>query len=291
MGGQWAAVHPRACGEQFIVLDGLGLDDGSSPRMRGTATRTTLQRPSRRFIPAHAGNRATMGSRSGPTTVHPRACGEQEMTKRKITVVSGSSPRMRGTAPAKHPTVAAKRFIPAHAGNRVPPSRSVAMTTVHPRACGEQATGRRLRLHSGRFIPAHAGNSTTRRSLTRPAPVHPRACGEQQDGHHNLLHLVGSSPRMRGTASVGFSRSAFMRFIPAHAGNSAQARARTRDGPVHPRACGEQADTPPPGPPPIRFIPAHAGNRPIRPPLAPPPIRFIPAHAGNSPLDTDWEPI
>ena len=146
------AVHPRACGEQLNSsprLRGnelLGIS-GSSPRLRGTGA---SGRPDEgtpvsnmlRFIPAPAGNSRWLGSSSEaqPSSVHPRACGEQM----KI---------------ARH------RFIPAPAGNSSYWQPSFAQTDF------------RLSI---RFIPAPAGNRrvTMRGGLDR-IPVHPRACGEQ----------------------------------------------------------------------------------------------------------------
>ena len=51
-----ASVHPRACGEREadMLLQPMGA--GSSPRLRGTQSRITVERVGRRFIPAPAGN-------------------------------------------------------------------------------------------------------------------------------------------------------------------------------------------------------------------------------------------
>ena len=49
-------VHPRACGEHSSDAVSDNLDDGSSPRMRGTPVGRHAREDLRRFIPAHAGN-------------------------------------------------------------------------------------------------------------------------------------------------------------------------------------------------------------------------------------------
>ena len=49
---------------------------GSSPRVRGTPKITRLRLPSRRFIPARAGNSSLRTHHESPLAVHPRACGE-----------------------------------------------------------------------------------------------------------------------------------------------------------------------------------------------------------------------
>ncbi len=131
------------------------------------------------FIPACAGNRRSLAWTSMNATVHPRVCGEQNITLGGASVNAGSSPRVRGTeahhlAGCKH-----NRFIPACAGNRSSISASLCVMSVHPRVCGEQAaavpdfraargssprvrgTERKLDYSTidGRFIPACAGNS------------------------------------------------------------------------------------------------------------------------------------
>ncbi len=50
------AVHPRACGEHQFNDERISVDDGSSPRVRGTFLRGCLIANIRRFIPARAGN-------------------------------------------------------------------------------------------------------------------------------------------------------------------------------------------------------------------------------------------
>ena len=68
--------HPRACGELSTSASRPVSPLGSSPRMRGTRSRTTAILSSLRIIPAHAGNsRASTGARHS-TSDHPRACGE-----------------------------------------------------------------------------------------------------------------------------------------------------------------------------------------------------------------------
>ena len=212
---------------------------GSSPRMRGTARPRYFPTGTRRFIPAHAGNRSKIWSSSTISTVHPRACGEQGVGSTRSTRKSGSSPRMRGTGARPARQSQADRFIPAHAGNRTPGAPPEKPFAVHPRACGEQkyrpsdwfwsggssprmrGTGaaRPRREHNVRFIPAHAGNSQSQRQSWDSPAVHPRACGEQDREDQGHYVLRGSSPRMRGTVNKLRLLGGVLRFIPAHAGN------------------------------------------------------------------------
>ncbi len=112
-------VHPRACGEQVSFLQVERYNDGSSPRVRGTAGIDTSGLLGLRFIPARAGNRGTGDEQPLSAAVHPRACGEQDMATAAFCRLTGSSPRVRGTVLAADPVRHAGRFIPARAGNRL----------------------------------------------------------------------------------------------------------------------------------------------------------------------------
>ncbi len=298
---QRTAVHPRACGEQSRcpVLHRTGI--GSSPRMRGTARSAAALLLCSRFIPAHAGNRPISFPHLRIMTVHPRACGEQKECQLVFPYHPGSSPRMRGTGSTTILPGSRGRFIPAHAGNRNSKMITHKKIKVHPRACGEQSAGRIWRGYRGgssprmrgtgrvalggcrvaRFIPAHAGNRCGGCISLLRHSVHPRACGEQGLCCCCIGPWCGSSPRMRGTAAATVIVNGSVRFIPAHAGNSALPRPLVCQPAVHPRACGEQRSTRTvalrqngssprmrgtaefnnEGSSPSRFIPAHAGNR------------------------------
>ena len=132
------AVHPRACGERFTRALNISISAGSSPRLRGTDPQGSIQRHAGRFIPAPAGN----GNANPPDynifTVHPRACGERLRNDYWCKGLSGSSPRLRGTVPAKDDHSCVPRFIPAPAGNGYVAGREGVCPAVHPRACGER---------------------------------------------------------------------------------------------------------------------------------------------------------
>ena len=167
--------------------------------MRGTAARGHRSGLLRRFIPAHAGNSAIPCPASTWPAVHPRACGEQPPMSANWEKPCGSSPRMRGTEQRPAKVCRLARFIPAHAGNSQKSYARCAFCSVHPRACGEQASSPigtfvscgsspRMRGTAGdpadgrgvvRFIPAHAGNRAVSSHASQASAVHPRACGEQ----------------------------------------------------------------------------------------------------------------
>ena len=131
-------VHPRVCGEQTADQSPPDWDDGSSPRVRGTADPTNSPTPVRRFIPACAGNSSRDSKSHSVTPVHPRVCGEQLRSSWASRPGSGSSPRVRGTDYSRAALDHRCRFIPACAGNSGPEKSSHRHLTVHPRVCGEQ---------------------------------------------------------------------------------------------------------------------------------------------------------
>ena len=72
-----ARDHPRTCGEQRAGMLLLAASAGSSPHMRGTATRFRSSVGAGRIIPAHAGNSGVYFERNSILQDHPRTCGEQ----------------------------------------------------------------------------------------------------------------------------------------------------------------------------------------------------------------------
>jgi len=178
LGDKLKTVHPRVCGEQNMMPETFDAYNGSSPRVRGTGSWIDNTIRSYRFIPACAGNSPGSERSPSPRSVHPRVCGEQDGLFNLFHCVSGSSPRVRGTAAEARAHLHALRFIPACAGNRC---RLIAVGLhgpVHPRVCGEQwpsegpseayigssprvrgtADGPSLGQAQSRFIPACAGN-------------------------------------------------------------------------------------------------------------------------------------
>ena len=153
------AVHPRACGEHWLLLLPWPLQRGSSPRVRGTLMAA---------LPACCRK-----------SVHPRACGEHKYAVHDDLLRAGSSPRVRGTRSDAARRPDRVRFIPARAGNTCWKWVCQNLSMVHPRACGEHMTnsdalptavgssprvrGTRCREREQpfqtRFIPARAGNT------------------------------------------------------------------------------------------------------------------------------------
>ena len=212
---------------------------------------------------------------------HPRACGEQGSASKILTELSGSSPRVRGAAREIRGTGIRLGIIPARAGSRYRARLESGTCKDHPRACGEQSTppryrpsrsGSSPRVRGAEFakqhesvelgiIPARAGSSPRVTDTLNLSKDHPRACGEQRLTPQSSHRQNGSSPRVRGAADPQGARSRRSRIIPARAGSSTSAHARTRQwrgssprvrGAGTPEACTRRT---------VRIIPARAGSR------------------------------
>ena len=248
-------------GEQSSASHADTIRIGSSPNARGTVLCRSLQPLFRRFIPACAGNRSAGNPDPSRGAVHPRMRGEQQGGEDAALVVGGSSPHARGTGDCRVSDSHAGRFIPACAGNRRLDEDRDFCGAVHPRMRGEQfavmftslnrvgssphargTDGSRGRYFTAyRFIPACAGNSAGKLVVSATTSVHPRMRGEQINFIGTGTKKDGSSPHARGTDVMPLHSKLRHRFIPACAGNRAQARYPARRKAVHPRMRGEQA--------------------------------------------------
>ena len=213
---------------------------GSSPLARGTVQDSTWAVTDSRFIPACAGNGEPPAWLCGPTPVHPRLRGERASLSPSSPPRAGSSPLARGTAPwgrldracsAVHPRLRGERAVRPKKGCRISGSSPLARGTV----------ARILsRFAARRFIPACAGNGIPGAERQGFKTVHPRLRGERGVAVIAVIVGSGSSPLARGTAALAQLDYDFCRFIPACAGNGAEAGSRSPAEPVHPRLRGER---------------------------------------------------
>ena len=109
-------AHPRACGENTLIMRVKSPIKGSSPRMRGKRLEDVIQLLHVRLIPAHAGKTDQQSGRRLVSRAHPRACGENTSRPFLPLWLTGSSPRMRGKRSRRSARACARRLIPAHAG-------------------------------------------------------------------------------------------------------------------------------------------------------------------------------
>ena len=106
-----------------------------------------------------------------------------------------------------------------------------------PRVRGKRQSAGHTHLRR-RIIPARAGQTRGHAVPAMRAPDHPRACG----ANHLLADIAdntaGSSPRVRGKPGWGRKRKAYLRIIPARAGQTTSAATSPEANTDHPRACG-----------------------------------------------------
>ena len=236
-------VHPRSRGERWRHPRCGQRHRGSSPLARGTGSLDAVPYPSRRFIPARAGNGSPSRQPLARNAVRPRSRGERKLVTYSQLNVSGSSPLARGTERLALVAKIDRRFIPARAGNGITGWLLSVLTPVHPRSRGEREYAALLAaaqvgsspLARGtacrapwprairRFIPARAGNGCLLRGALCRNAVHPRSRGERLDGVATAIEQAGSSPLARGTGLSLSTTPTSCRFIPARAGNGGAA--------------------------------------------------------------------
>ena len=117
--GTTAKDHPRVCGEHSACFAASGVDEGSSPRMRGALSGSAVKLPIIGIIPAYAGSTWPRCPHPRTTRDHPRVCGEHAMCKFDVLDAPGSSPRMRGAHWYGSSIASKVRIIPAYAGSTV----------------------------------------------------------------------------------------------------------------------------------------------------------------------------
>ena len=235
-----ATDHPRACGANVVIGDGLIPVAGSSPRVRGKPAGHRRTECGSRIIPARAGQTSAshLCRWAGPD--HPRACGANVNWLVAPSSMYGSSPRVRGKPSPTATTRARGRIIPARAGQTSPCCPHAIGSSDHPRACGANVVvsechdcvsgssprvrGKRdvpvrIRVRA-RIIPARAGQTITGIMLVVGRADHPRACGANSANGANAVSHFGSSPRVRGKPADVERAPHAIRIIPARAGQT-----------------------------------------------------------------------
>ena len=257
------AGHPRVGGERNLRKYMPIPQAGPSPRGRGTPLTIRPRQLPGRAIPAWAGNARASKKCSAQISGHPRVGGERSEVTFPQALLSGPSPRGRGTLLFFLRYSGDFRAIPAWAGNActAPSSRSAA--SGHPRVGGERKDvgGSLLSAHgpsprgrgtlrrsvgvagAGRAIPAWAGNACTCATIAHSIAGHPRVGGERSRRACEDVLEGGPSPRGRGTPRRSARPPPRRRAIPAWAGNARERILRPRRRSGHPRVGGERYRT------------------------------------------------
>ena len=232
--------------------------------MRGSPSKPLQHKASRGIIPAHAGLTHLALCVRRLQWDHPRACGAHRVAKSGMAVLTGSSPRMRGSPIGLRNIAGFLGIIPAHAGLTCRPDSGDSGAWDHPRACGAHSASRftksiargssprmrgspiGLRNIAGflGIIPAHAGLTCRPDSGDSGAWDHPRACGAHSASRFTKSIARGSSPRMRGSQDARHGQCLGDGIIPAHAGLTIRPDERPHRVRDHPRACGAHQMSP-----------------------------------------------
>ena len=232
--------HPRVCGENVSVPVMACSLVGTSPRMRGKPTVQLFTLVGGRNIPAYAGKTPRCLRKGSVPPEHPRVCGENPPDLLKSTLLSGTSPRMRGKPAAQGPLGRWRRNIPAYAGKTTNRSSVRGCAAEHPRVCGENLIATLSKLHPRgtsprmrgkrlptdnanpymRNIPAYAGKTDTERTPSCLSKEHPRVCGENPQRLARDDYQRGTSPRMRGKPRLCTIADFRVGNIPAYAGKT-----------------------------------------------------------------------
>ena len=169
--------HPRARGENQSRKPWAPHRTGTSPRTRGKRGFDRRGLVCIRNIPAHAGKTRSGVASSAIPSEHPRARGENMVSRIVRIVIIGTSPRTRGKLFVTFPFCHSWRNIPAHAGKTAAKVADGPVGAEHPRARGKTNT---------------VYNNGIRKA------EHPRARGENCECYAPLGAGNGTSPRTRG---------------------------------------------------------------------------------------------
>ena len=212
------------------------------------------------IIPAGAGKSSAFARAAWRAEDHPRGCGEKSGSGLGGSPWGGSSPRVRGKGDRGIRRCWSVGIIPAGAGKRGHLAAQKALGGDYPRGCGEKryssispsarsGSSPRVRGKAStpsaaterpRIIPAGAGKSPPSRSRRSGCRDHPRGCGEKSSIFRSSYSTLGSSPRVRGKARLAEAGVPEDGIIPAGAGKRYTYRKVSKNGPDHPRGCGEK---------------------------------------------------
>ena len=147
---------------------------------------------------------------------------------------------MRGKPASRDKQGSGRRITPAGAGKTRCLHQPAAVSTDHPRRCGEnsfliyfskpiagsppQVRGKHYpsknRFPYYRITPAGAGKTYYRRMVQLRLQDHPRRCGENDSLKKHIAEIAGSPPQVRGKLRRKKRRIATSRITPAGAGKT-----------------------------------------------------------------------
>ena len=228
------------CGADGFSRSCLSSAAGSSPRVRGRLSTEEVPAYIHGLIPACAGQTGDFSPRRYWLRAHPRVCGADCVSRVWLSVMGGSSPRVRGRPGHELSGCAICGLIPACAGQTGRGSTASSSAAAHPRVCGADHCSTRSRSTlkgssprvRGRreyafinpwfegLIPACAGQTPAEIASNVGLRAHPRVCGADPPASTRTWVRRGSSPRVRGRPHHGGVKAGARRLIPACAGQT-----------------------------------------------------------------------
>ena len=229
----------------------------------------------------------------------PRACGDRPIVNTPSVIISGSTPRMRGSTPSQPEKPMNTAVYPAHAGIDPGLTSDRCLPRGLPRACGDRPASAyffaleyrstpRMRgstpgVHHhadhSRVYPAHAGIDRMRRRSRSDRPRLPRACGDRPSLNTVCTYPLLSTPRMRGSTFCRLNAACPPPVYPAHAGIDPWPRRQKAPRACLPRACGDRPHASPTNSRAPTSTPRMRGSTLDRR-VGDPAGRVYPAHAG-----------
>ncbi len=239
------AVHPHACGDDWISLRWVGFLVGSPPRLWGRFPVNRHHGEQDRFTPTPVGTIVPALCVEHSTAVHPHACGDDGNMCHYIAEFFGSPPRLWGRSLVQMEVELTHRFTPTPVGTMRPAARADTSHPVHPHACGDdtlehitchEPTGSPPRLWGRlaqsssspatfRFTPTPVGTMCRRRPGPELVTVHPHACGDDVNPLQGKSSAIGSPPRLWGRCCRSVHTSCGTRFTPTPVGTMLSATA------------------------------------------------------------------
>ena len=263
-----------------------------------------------RSIPAWAGETPPTLASTDDQPVYPRVGGGNRRSSRPKRRLGGLSPRGRGKHFLAANADAARRSIPAWAGETCWRAIRLFGCAVYPRvgggnhkpicggnkACGLSPRGRGKQFAEIRpdiiwgSIPAWAGETSNNLNPNPKWRVYPRVGGGNFPGPCPKAGPVGLSPRGRGKPAQANARDAMDGSIPAWAGETHIADGGGREGKVYPRVGGGNENRMSSSASRMGLSPRGRG-KPVEILIVPCDHRSIPAWAGETTMPPSLTPM
>jgi len=151
---------------------------GSPPRVWGQSPWSAPRWSSSRFTPTRVGTVIPRAASISANKVHPHACGDSLSHVPDTIPHRGSPPRVWGQLPYDSVITSGDRFTPTRVGTVSAWPREDSYHTVHPHACGDSLSSRKLS-----FL----------------YKVHPHACGDSFCNHNTKFYAHRFTPTRVGT--------------------------------------------------------------------------------------------